>query len=78
MDTNRQYFGFLPYWGGQPWYEVYYADVGPVYIKQTPQLAEIWDIGKLKEAHVGGRVIYVDNGVSVPIKSWYDVKKMFR
>ena len=63
-DPSRRYFGFEPYPFESDWYEVYLADVGPVFIKYYPTELEAWDIGRLKEAHVGGKVISGDTVVS--------------
>ena len=78
-DPNKRYFGFEPPWIEGAWYEVYLADVGPVFIKWYPTEMEAWDIGRLKEAHVGGKVISGDDIVtSVSKISFGHLKTMFK
>ena len=77
-DPNKRYFGFEPPWIEGAWYEVYLADVGPVFIRRYPTEMELWYIGRLKEAHIGGKVISGDDIVtSVSKKSFGQLKAMF-
>ncbi len=77
-DPNRRYFGFEPPWAEGAWYEVYLADVGPVFIKWYPTETEVWDIGKLKEAHVGGKVIPGDAVTPISRTTFGQLKTIFK
>ena len=74
VAPNQRFFRFFSTGVVEDWDEVFEVGVGPVYITHFTTETEIWDFGRLKEAHIGGQTIIRDRATSVKQASWGQVK----
>ena len=74
IESTERSFYFASTVSALGWNEVFEVNVGPVYITHMTQDTEVWDFGRLKEAHIGGRTILRAQITSVDQTSWGQIK----
>ena len=74
VPPNQRFFTFSATAYALGWDEEFEVGVGPVYITNMTTETEAWDLAHLKEAHIGGQTILMDQITSVDRTSWGQVK----